>query len=477
MRCSRPSGRERPEQELRQCARRVDPVVAVEPPPRLGERGEHQPVPGGDRLVVAERLRAQVPRREQHLPLLVRQPAAQDGPAVLERPQQRVAARPDHGGELVRRPRERQSLDAVRVCVLRRREAAALEGELAQDVGDGVLDDRAIVRRPGEHPRVQVRGDEERVVVEHLLEVRDEPLPVDGIAVEAAADEVVHPARGHPVERAERGLELAAAQQELDRRRGRELRCVPEAAPLRIELRAERGDRVVQQLRRQRLRRRLLRRTLPERVDEHRRLPRDVVAPVAVRLRDGAEHLQERRHPVPRLGRVVRAAEERLAVRRDEHRHRPAALSGERDDRVHVDRVDVGPLLAVDLHADEMLVHHPRGRVVLERLPLHHVAPVARGVADRDEQRLVLGTGARERLVAPRVPVDGIARMLQEVRARLIGEAVHLLTATLPARATIARCSRFLPHPRAGFHSSTSPRSIRISASSSTARPARSSAG
>jgi hypothetical protein len=47
---------------------------------------------------------------------------------------------------------------------------------------------------------VEIRRDEQRVVVEHFLEVRHEPLRVDGVAVEAAADEVVHAARGHTVE-------------------------------------------------------------------------------------------------------------------------------------------------------------------------------------------------------------------------------------------------------------------------------------
>ena len=79
------------------------------------------------------------------------------------------------------------------------------------------------------------------------------------------------------------------------------------------------------------------------------RLPRDVVAAFAVRVRDRDEHLPEARQAVPRLGRVVRAAEERLARRREEDRHRPAALPAERDDGVHVDRVDVGTLFAVDL--------------------------------------------------------------------------------------------------------------------------------
>ena len=41
---------------------------------------------------------------------------------------------------------------------------------------------------------------EQRLVVEHLLEVRHEPLAVDGVASEAAADVVVHAARRHRVE-------------------------------------------------------------------------------------------------------------------------------------------------------------------------------------------------------------------------------------------------------------------------------------
>ena len=62
---------------------------------------------------------------------------------------------------------------------------------------------------------------------------------------------------------------------------------------------------------------------------------------------------------------------------------------------------------------------------VLERLVLHHVAPVAGGVADGEEDRPVLVARARERLIAPRVPVDGIVRVLEEVRAGLVGQAVH----------------------------------------------------
>src|SRR6266540_828913 len=72
-----------------------------------------------------------------------------------------------------------------------------------------------------------------------------------------------------------------------------------------------------------------------------------------------------------------------------------------------------------------MLVHDGRRLVVLERLVLHHVAPVAGGIADREQDRSVLAPGASERLLAPGIPVDGVARMLEQVRARLGGQAVH----------------------------------------------------
>ena len=66
-----------------------------------------------------------------------------------------------------------------------------------------------------------------------------------------------------------------------------------------------------------------------------------------------------------------------------------------------------------------------RDRGVLERLALHHVAPVAGGVADRDEQRLLLIARASQRLLAPRVPVDGVVLVLEQVGGGLVGEAIR----------------------------------------------------
>ena len=61
---------------------------------------------------------------------------------------------------------------------------------------------------------------------------------------------------------------------------------------------------------------------------------------------------------------------------------------------------------------------------VLEALALHDVAPVARGVADRDQQRAVLLARAAQRLLAPGQPVDRVVAVLQEVGRGLAGEGV-----------------------------------------------------
>src|SRR5205823_10662823 len=172
------------------------------------------------------------------------------------------------------------------------------------------------------------------------------------------------------------------------------------------------------------------RRGLLEGVDEHLGPPSHVLTALAVEIRDRDEHLLERRQAVPRLGRVVRPAEERLAGRRQEDGQRPAAVTGHRGHRVHVDPVQVRALLTVDLDADEALVHQRRGDVVLEGLVLHDVTPVAGRVADREQDRLVLFTRARERLLAPGVPVDRVVSVLEQVRARLARQAIHACTVT-----------------------------------------------
>ena len=89
-----------------------------------------------------------------------------------------------------------------------------------------------------------VDAHQQRLVVEHLLEVRHQPLAVDRVAGEAAADVVVHPAGGHRVERVVTTISgdscpasagAGGRQQQVEDHRRRELRRRAEPAPLPVD--------------------------------------------------------------------------------------------------------------------------------------------------------------------------------------------------------------------------------------------------
>src|SRR6185369_8206525 len=61
----------------------------------------------------------------------------------------------------------------------------------------------------------------------------------------------------------------------------------------------------------------------------------------------------------------------------------------------------------------------------LEGLVRHHMAPVAGGVADREQDRYIPRPGLRERLLGPGPPIDRIARVLEQIRAGRVAEPVH----------------------------------------------------
>ena len=134
--------------------------------------------------------------------------------------------------------------------------------------------------------------------------------------------------------------------------------------------------------------------------------------------------MREARQAVAIVRREVRAAEERLQLRGEEYVQRPSPAAGHRLHRAHVQLVDVGPLLAVDLDRHVVRVEELGDRRILEGLALHHVAPVAGGVADREEDRPVELARALERFTPPWIPVDRVVSVLEQVRARLGRESV-----------------------------------------------------
>ncbi len=76
-----------------------------------------------------------------------------------------------------------------------------------------------------------------------------------------------------------------------------------------------------------------------------------------------------------------------------------------------------------------MAVEHPGDLLVLEGFVGHDVAPVTGGVADGEEDRLVLGSGPGEGGLAPGIPVHGIFRVLEKVGAFFEDQAVEILAA------------------------------------------------
>src|SRR5436190_4831263 len=86
--------------------------------------------------------------------------------------------------------------------------------------------------------------------------------------------------------------------------------------------------------------------------------------------------------------------------------------------------IDVRPLLAVHLDVDEQIVHHARGCFVLEAFMRHDVAPVARGVADREQDRFVATLGFGESVGPPGPPVHGIVLVLQQIWTGRLGKPV-----------------------------------------------------
>ena len=289
---------------------------------------------------------------------------------------------------------------------------------------------------------MEVVAGEQRVVVEHLLEVRHGPRGVDRVAREAAADLVVDPAGCHIPQRLQRHLPLPVPEQEAQHAGRRELRRAAEAALDRVVLAAKLSDRLVQEAGRHLRVARLQQRGAGEPLGDRTALLDDLPAARRPRLRDGLEHLRPGGHARARRGREVRARVERHLLGRAEDVQRPAAVAGHGLHRVHVDRVDVRSLLAVDLDAHEVLVHEPGDLRVLEGLALHDVAPVAGRVADRHEQRLVLLAGAAQRGVAPRHPVDGVVLVLAEVGGGLRRERVRHHSDATHRRAGGTRAAR-----------------------------------
>jgi hypothetical protein len=218
VRCRRPLGVESgPSRNSGELPRRLEPVGRSSRA-ALGERRQHQPVPRGDRLVVAQRLRPLLADREERA-----RSSASSSPRSTKRPCSNgcSSSAPDRALELPR-PRERQPLDAVGVRVLGRREAAAVE--------------RAASRAGRRARAARCRRASSRSAARATL--------VDRVAVEAAAELVVDAAGRHRVERARssRARARRARSRNSITIAGGNFGAPARSRPTRVELRSRAGS-------------------------------------------------------------------------------------------------------------------------------------------------------------------------------------------------------------------------------------------
>ncbi len=277
-----------------------------------------------------------------------------------------------------------------------------------------------------------VHAAQQCIVIQHLLEVGHDPVAVDGVAGEPAAELVIDAAARHALTGVLRHLQRTLGaragvvpQQELDDHGRRELGRPAEAAALSVVLPGEPEQRPRELLLPRHVHGVVLQ--LPPGQVAHD-LPGDLgdlVPPAGPRGLDALQDLTEGGHAVAGGGREVRPEIEGLGIGRQEHGHGPAALPRGGLYGLHVDGVHVGALFAVDLDAHKVLVQIRGCRLVLEGLASHDVAPVAARIADAEQHRDVPAACLGERLVGPGPPVDRVLGVLEEIGGRLVGQSVR----------------------------------------------------
>ena len=432
----------------------------VEGHPGFGKGSDHHAVPGGDDLVVEKGVLALVPGLAQGSAQGVGAggqfglgpPSFPGVPAGVVAAEHHPFTSLRHRRELVDleekplllRPQEFANprlgpgvvfpLDGIGLGVQGGVEGALRGGHFPVEEAEYVIRHEAPSLVPGKNEGAGVEAGELRLVVEHLLEMGNAPARVGGVAVEAAADLVVDaPVRHRPQRVVDDGCGVSAAlrhpgmQQEFEVDRRRKLRGAAEtsvSAVVAVENRVGRGEdeggvRIPG-------RGRARGQVAPDRRGDLARGCVDPFPAVEPVVAEVAQQGRKAGAAVAVLRREVGAGVERLQLGRQEHGVGPPAVACHHLGGRHVDPVDVGALLTVDLDVDEPLVHQGGDLRVGEHLPLHHVAPVTGAVPDREKDRQVLAPRLRERLLPPGIPVDGVVGVQQQVGAGLPGEAVGI---------------------------------------------------
>ncbi len=260
--------------------------------------------------------------------------------------------------------------------------------------------------------------------------MRRQPFLIGRIARKAAAEMIIDAALAHVIESDDHGVEIGTlrgseigAPEQLKDRGLRKFRRLADAAMERIDLAGQALGDAVDHVHRDGIAAFRLREPvqgLAQRLD----VLGDLVGLATMGFGDAAEHVLEAGAAVARGWRKIGAAPERLAIGREEHGQGPAAGFAEELEGRLIDGVDIRPLFAIDLDVDEELIHHPRGLGILEAFMGHHMAPMAGGIADRQQDRLACRACLGQRRLAPGAPSDGIVLVLKQVRTGFLSQEV-----------------------------------------------------
>jgi hypothetical protein len=95
----------------------------------------------------------------------------------------------------------------------------------------------------------------------------------------------------------------------------------------------------------------------------------------------------------------------------------------------HINAIDVGPFFAIDFDVHKLTVHNGRHFLAFERLVRHDVAPVASRVTDGKKDWFVFLASPRKSVFTPRMPINRVIGVLEQIRGFLPGKAIGMFAA------------------------------------------------
>ncbi len=263
--------------------------------------------------------------------------------------------------------------------------------------------------------RMNVVAEQAGVVVKHLLEMRDDPALIDGIAMESSSELIVDSAPRHLCERDGDGLRgglIAGARRQIGEqvkhRWMGKLGLRPEPAIAGIELRDSALYQLVDDAERERIAAGGEGFAVLDGGDHARCRLQHFVAAGLPGIGQRQQHALEARAAIAVFTGEVGAREKGAAVGSENRGERPTALAADGLHRCLVARVDVRALVAINLDGDEMLIDGRGHCGVFVGFAIHYMAPVAPHRAYVQKDRLPSLRGEGERCLPPFLPVDGL---------------------------------------------------------------------